>query len=470
MMGPTESFRMWLLSPLTEEQAIRGQEQAAELRREGKPRQALRLIERLCRRAAGDAALLFPLLNERGLTEEALGDFAAARRTFRTLRLLYEEDYDLDSTYAIVIDNQGYVERESGNLLEAKRYHEEAVGLLRGLDSPSELSHSLCGLAIVQKDLGLLHQAVLTAEEALSFAPANEEKLIGFIRTTRGLIFELLREWNAARREFIASIAAYRRAADEENTAVALHNLATVERERGRVPTAARLLRRSMRVNLRLNNAAGISNDLRRLALFAGVIGEFEKTRALLLRARHVARKAGLMEAAALAELDLGRVASHVGDNKEALRRCGRALKIAKRLGQPFLLHEVLLARGVAWRRRGRNARATADLEAAVAALQTLRLGTVTEDLSLRFFTETWDAYVNLVELAIERHDVVQAWRWAESARGQELHRQLRRLRTLRPMNERDLDPEYVALREGEAPSFQELRRDLAVWSASTNP
>lgn len=505
--------------PFDRDAAERLLERTAALRHRGRSGAAIKLLSDPIRLAADDVEVLVPLLNERGLAEEQLGDYHAARNTLAEVRRLFEAGLmEGDVGLASVIDNQGFVEREGGNLFEAKRFHEEAVHLLRGLDAPSDLAHALTNLAVVQKDLGYLHEAQATADEALDLVPFSDQRLAGFVRTIRGLIFQLLREWDAARREFVMAIVADRAAGDEENVAIALHNLATVQHERGKIPTALNLLRRSMSINQRLGLHSGMANDLRRLALFAGAAGRLQETRKLLLRARRAARRANDLEASALCELDLGRVALFVKDTKEAIHRCTLALELAEQFGSPLLLHEIRLARGTAWRRRRKYDRAVADLEAAVAAIQLLREGTVTEDLGLRFFTEMGDAYVQLVEVAMEQRDLVAAWSWAERTRGQELHRRLRRSADLQPRGvaeaiqdrERvllrdleeaisrldsaaredaaargkrawddlrrlwddivDVDPEYVALRTGATVTFSELYRDLRDWSQSQSP
>ena len=90
---------------------------------------------------------------------------------------------------------------------------------------------------------------------------------------------------------------------------------------------------------------------------------------------------------------------------------------------------------GVDWLRLGRLERAVDDIEAAVAALDRLREGAMTEELSLRFFGEDSDAHANLVQVAIERGDVEAAWQWAERTRGRELNRRIRRSTSLTPRN-----------------------------------
>lgn len=437
------------------DEAIRRFHHARALRNRGQQRRALRILADAESLAGEDLDLLVPLRNERGLVEKDLGDFASARRTYAALLQLVTERSDDVLIHASVLENSGFVERESGDLVAARAFDREAMGILRNAGEPADLAHALTSLAIDEKDLGNLHDAHEAATEAFALAPRDSAQLLAYIRTVLGLIFQLLREWDSARREFVAAVAGYRTAGDRENTAVALHNLATVNFERGRTDTAMRLLRRSLAINRALRFGRGVALDLRRIALYGADAGAFTEARTLLLKARQTAHKTGDVVFEAWCNLDLGRLAGLQGNMREVIRRCTAALTLAEKTAEPFLVHEILLTRGTAWRRLGNTRNASADFETGVEALERIREGILTEDLSLRFFSEDPDAYRHLVELAIEEGDAVGAWQWAERSHGRELERRMRQ-HIVR------LDPASAAM---PPISFAQIRSDLGTWS-----
>lgn len=354
---------------------------------------------------------------------------------------------------------------------------------------------------------------VIIINASAALAPQDEPQLTGFIRSVLGLMFQMLCEWHDARREFIHAMVAFRAGGDGENTAAMLHNLAVVEIERGRTRLGMRLLRRSLRINQVLQSWTGVANDFRRLAVYAADAGSVDNARTLLLRARRAARRAGELALETLCELDLGRVAITANDPRETLRRTSVALKLAKDVGDPFLLYEILVARGIGWQRRGRLKQAVDTFTSALAVLERFRDGAVTEDLTLRFFAEESDVHRALVEISMARGDLRAAWEWAERTRGRELNRRIRRSTSMMPREmpphlvarEHDLlraldsaltvldaeadataaenvdvttrelhevwnamrsfDPEYVALRTGEPMACADVRRELAAWS-----
>ena len=386
--------------------------------------------------------------------------------------------------------------------------------LLRDLDAPEELARALMNLAIVQKDMGLLQQALISITEAIAWAPAANEQLIGFVRSVRGLIFEMLQEWDDARRELVHALVAVRRGNDRANVAVMLHNLAVVNVARGRVEVGMRLLRRAIRINDELGIGAGSAHDLRRLALYAADAGERAKAREMLFGARREARRIGDRMLEVLCELDLARVAILTRDPRETLKRTSRALRLGREIAAPSVMYEILVARGIGWQERGRWSQAVKTYSAALESLERLRDGFVTEELTLRYFGQASDVHRALVEMSLRRSDPRGSWLWAERTRGRELNRRIRRsvslasrsvppdlvarehglLRSLDAALQeleanatadasedvdastaqlealwdaiRPFDPEYVAMRRGDPVTFADVRRDLAKWSA----
>lgn len=485
-----------------------------ELRHGGRVEEALQVLAQARVLAGDDLLHLVALLNERGLAEFDAGRYGAARGTFTELVRIFEDAaVDNRLVFASVLDNLGYVNREIGDLVSARRHHERAVDLFRTLEAPADLARALMNLAIVQKDSGSLQQARISIAEAVAWAPPEDERLRAFIGSVRGLIFQMLQEWEDARREFIHALVAFRRTNDRENAAVMLHNLAVVDVERGRVDVAMRLLRRAMRINDELRMSAGSANDLRRLALYVADSGERSKAREMLFRACHEARRIGDRALEVSCELDLARVAILMRDPRETLKRTSRALRLGRGIATPAMMYEILVARGIGWQEQGRWAQAVKTYAAALESLERLREGTVTEEMTLRYFVQASDVHRALVEMSLRRGDWRGAWLWAERTRGRELNRRIRRsvslasravpadlmsrehelLRSLdaalQSLEEsatsdaaetvdalaaqlnalwdviRPIDPEYVAMRTGEPITYADVLRELSKWS-----
>jgi len=498
---------------MRDEELDRLLEQILKLRRRGRLDEALRLVAET--EKVADPFQELALRTVRGLAEMDGGSYASARDTFGELVLILEGGAVGNKLMlASALDNLGYVEREIGDYAAAQRHHERAVELLRIFDAPEELARALVNLAIVQKDTGQMQRALISIKEAAEWAPADNEQLIGYIHSVRGLIHETLSEWDDARREFVRALVAFRRTGDRENAAAMLHDLAVVEGERDRMAVAMRFLRHSIRMNDELGNIGGAVNDRRRLALYAADAGERAEARRMLLRARRGAKRIGDRDLEILCELDLARVAILTRNPRETLKRTSRALRLGRGFAVPVVMYEILVTRGIGWQESGRWTRAVKTYAAALGSLELVRHGMATEELTLRYFSQPSDVHRALVEMSIRRGDRRGAWSWAEKTRGRELNRRIRRSPSLRShtvsadllaheaallrsletalqsleqsatseageavdavteeLNAvwdqiRPVDPEYVALRTGEPVTFTDVRRDLERWSA----
>lgn len=485
------------------------------LRRSGRTDEAIALIDANLAEMPGKAdwRRKSALLNERALAEIQVGQGAAARDSLiAASNVLVEAGRDSTILYATVIDNLGFVERETGDLARASECHEKAIAVCEKIGAPHHLARSLINAAIVWKDRGLLGKARAHLERAKGIVPPSDLRLYGHLYAASAVLSQLKQEFEEARRQHLIALIAYRRAGDRENEALELHNLALVEHLRDRAAVGTRFLRKSMLLNNRLGLAPGVASDLRYLGLFTFDAGKRDEGLRLLRQAWHALADVDDFEGMLWCELDLARIGTAGGAYESARDLLNGTIRRAEAIGDPLLEYNLFVARGKVYEQLGERGLAAREYETAIVRAESLRAGIRDEEDALGFFRfAQLDAFDALIELSVEQGDASTAWRCCQAAKTRELQRRLRfdsgisprgvsgsaiaRERSLTASHRKlmaewraghraevlpgieaieleltdlwaeigTVDPEYASLRRGEAISYGALRELLAV-------
>ncbi|MCZ7571849.1 MAG: CHAT domain-containing protein [Ardenticatenaceae bacterium] len=346
---------------------------------EQRPATALRYYTRAARRyrALGRPSDVARMLLDSAYALIELDDFRRARRRLLAARRAFEAE-GVAAYVSLVEQDLGVLEARRGRYDRALRHLHAARAGFEALGQSTDA-------AVAEADLARVYLALNCADEVVAHSETLRARLQGFDRHTLTL------------------------------------DLIAAHRARGDGHTAAQLLAR-LRGELGDDPAlsgwhAQVALEAATLALDAGqpadALREGQQA-ARILRAQRRAVPgvlADLMTAAA--SMELGRPA-------DAAPLIARAGAEAQRLSRPLAWRAAALAARLA-HLEGRLAEAAAFLERAIGIVETLRGTVPLDEWRASFLDDKLSLYTERAALAQAEGDAVEAWAWAERARGRAL-------------------------------------------------
>jgi predicted ATPase/class 3 adenylate cyclase len=132
----------------------------------------------------------------------------------------------------------GYFLSRRGDLGAAAEHLRHGIAVARNVDAPEVLTDGLSHLGLVLRRLGRRDDALAASNESVTEARATGNvHLIAFALDTRASLVSD-GDAEAARRDYLEALAAYRQAGDQVRTSVTLNNLAVLELDQGNIEAA----------------------------------------------------------------------------------------------------------------------------------------------------------------------------------------------------------------------------------------
>jgi CHAT domain-containing protein len=413
-------------------------------------------------RASIDRPLRAAIVQRLAFVKQNRGDLAGAMALLDDAFALVESGSDENyvQVRAGVLATRGRVARELGDLRMAEREAERAAATYAQAGDISEGARVLVDLAVVLKDTDRITPARTVARLALALARSTgADDVAGHAMTTLGLLYELLDKWRPALRCQSIALRLLAGCGQYGPAAVAAHNAATVELNRGRHATAEQFYEIARGLNRRAGWPVGEANDLRGLASVAKAIGDHDRARELHAEALQVLVTCGDTHGAVYSLVDLAELA----DDITALAYLAQAEALATQANEMRLIELVHVALGDVYRRQGRLADAEAAYERAAQAAEAPRTWLFDEADALAYFGNgRLAAREQLARLALDHHDSSIAFDRVESARAREMVRRLSRLRV--PATDRV--PDDLVAKESVA--LHDMRKAAAAFSGTS--
>ncbi len=280
---------------------------------------------------------------------------------------------------AYAFDGLGSLSRARGRFEQALSFSRQGLRLWRQLGDRGKQVGTQDALGTLFLELGDPEQAVVEAKAGLALDPAPGPRIDLLQRLASA--YREREQWDRVRRTLNQALAAARRLGDRDREASCLLTLGAVELDLWRTPEALRYLKPAEEI-LRHegDNASALANI----------------------------------------EVMLGVIATRRGDVPTALRLIESSLAGYGRLGMDNERAWVLSRRSDALRQGGRFAEARADLDQAIAILESLRPG-LEPQLRAKLLAMRHRFFDRLVDLLVERKELRAAFEASERSRARSL-------------------------------------------------
>jgi tetratricopeptide (TPR) repeat protein/transcriptional regulator with XRE-family HTH domain len=285
-------------------------------------------------RRAGDRPGQAGTLDELGLLQQLVGDYAAATATLVQAVTLYRELGDR-AGQAYALNHLGLVQGETGDYPAAAASHQQALDLARAADDLLAEAVSLTGLAMVQQHTGDYEPAAAGYLRALEvFEQAGSEFDQGDVLAELGMLLRKTGDYPAAIAREEQALALFRRLGDRLGQTWALDELGRLQHLTGDYPAALATLTRALELHRELGSRHGEIVALNSLGELAAETGDAGQARDHHDRALSMAREIGAPPEEARALAGVGR-SLLPGRPAEAAAHLRRALEIYQRIGSP---------------------------------------------------------------------------------------------------------------------------------------
>jgi len=311
--------------------------------------------------AAGDFERGIALLAQASMLAESLGEIFAQGAILNNLALAQKHAGQTNASLDTIIKavdllrragaqaelaealrNQGFIERELGNLDAAIQNHKDAFTVFEAINDGLGMAKVLIDMGLDYKDQSQLTAAHASFERALALLAdyiepgVKAHALIGL-----GLTSEKLHNIKCARQYYLKALKAYREAGDRENEAMTLHNLGQLFDNQQKYQIALDYYRQSLEINLEIDSKWGMISDLSSLAAIYQVTGDPEQSRQMHEQALNLQEEIGDRLGQVWTYIDLGILVRDAGQFNEAERYLAHALRLAREIGDPHEIYNV---------------------------------------------------------------------------------------------------------------------------------
>ena len=211
------------------------------------------------------------------------------------------------------------------DLLEA-RYHLLQAG---DTEAAGQVTESACSQL---QTWGAWDQETSLIHDTLTWLPENSPRREAYIHHL-GMLAQLRGDYDEAARQYQRSLDINERLGDQAGMAASYHQLGRLAELRGDYAEAARQYQRSLDISERLGDQAGMARGYHQLGILAQDRGDYAEAARQYQRALDIDERLGDQASMAASYHQLGRLAHDRGDYAEAARQYQRSLDINERLG-----------------------------------------------------------------------------------------------------------------------------------------
>ena len=407
------------------------------------------------RQAAGNRAGVAASWNNLGNTLQALGLYLEAARYLEQSERAFEELGNQRSR-ATVLNNLGMLYGYLGDFERALQIQTQVLELARKLTDNFRVASVLDRMGVVHNWMGNYRIALGELNDALKLRQdLNYDWGAAETLNNIGLVFQSQSDPQQSLAYFGKALALNQKLGDKSLEAESRLNMGVELLALGRVTESVREFDQSIRLSESTGRKILVGEALRglgraelRLGKSSDALRDFERAGTIQ---GDIGDKAGLADTT----VELAAARMQLGDSSQALMLARRAAEQAAAIPLPDALWQAKLVSGKALRRTGRMKEAAADLDAAIATVETLRLEVAGPATSLpAYFGDRLEPYRERVLLDLARGDVAAALTHVERSKARALAEALRgghtsRARWMTPeerQRERELENQLAAV------------------------
>jgi CHAT domain-containing protein len=291
------------------------------------------------------------------------------------------------------------------------------------------------------------------------------DKVTAHALTGMGLAEEKLERRDQALAHFMEALGLYRKLSDRDNEATILYNLGNLHDTSGELDEAARRYGEALDLDIAVGDLRGAADCRAALASIEVVRGNPEQAVALLREATDFYRSGGYRRRAINSLVDLAVIARDDERFAEGEAFLGDALQLAVQLTDPVEIHDVQLHWGDLCFKSGDVAGARNRYEQAAEAMERARQMLLRESDALSYFGEDRVECIDRLVILTAAADPRACAEWVERAKGQEL---IRRLASVPLPPPRGTPARVLFAQEQAAEEVHRLSAQLADETAAT--
>ena len=374
----------------------------------------------------GDPVALGSLLHNLGLALDQAGDGLAARAILQRARELFSSIPDGEEYLGGTLRLLGMVEVEVGDTQDGVSHVEQAVSRSKASGDPEGATRAQVDLGLALKDAGRLSEAEVHLATALAAArQAGPEKVMAHALTGLGLVAEKLERPGQARAHYLKALELYRKVSDRDNEATVIYNIANLHDTLGEWDEAVRWFDQALDLDLRSGDVRGAADCRASLASIEISRENPARAEALLLQALTFYRSGGYRRRAINSLVDLAAIARDGSRFAEGEAFLTEALQFAAEVADPLEIHDVQLHWGDLCFKSGDVPGARTHYARAADAMRQARELLVREQDALSYFGEDRVECIDRLIVLASADDPRGCVEWVERAKAQELLRRL---------------------------------------------
>jgi len=404
------------------------------------------------RRGTGEA------LNNMGFTYDRLGQYQAASAYYERALTLTREvgDRPLEGR---ILNNMGLTYRRLGNYQEALAYYERALLIMQALGDRSSEEITLNNIGGIYDRLGEYPQALNYYERSLALAQAlGDRQSEGISLNNIGSIYELLGQYEQALAYYEQFLAIAQTLGDRPGEGVSLNNIGGIYQRLGDDQEALAYYERALAIARTLGDRLNEAISLNNIGGIYDRLGDYPQALDYHERSLNIRQDIGDRQGAGAALNNIGVVYDRLGQYPEALAYYERALAMRQEVGDRA--GEATTLNNIGFNRL--DARELAQAEnrflAAIAILESLRLGGLTEEQRISLVETQRKTFQGLQQALIAQNQVDAALEISERGRARVFLEEL----------ERRLNPEaFAQLASVPPPKMAQIRQIAQAQNAT---
>jgi len=303
------------------------------------------------------------------------GDFPAVREQVqsalaevRDRRTADPDNLQWQRLEAILLNDLGEAERNTGNFAAAETYLQQALGLRRAADTELGVARTLGNLGNVAQVRGDYAAASQYYEQALPLLRAAESRLDeGTLLNNLGMVYTSLGDYARARDYYEQALPLRRQIGDRDGEAVTLGNLGLLSAELGQYPEGLEYSQQALAIVRDLGQRANEGTILNNIGELYGRSNQADLAIAALEQALVIHREVGNQPLERTTLSNLGNLHYGFGRYETALEYQEQALALTRAMGDRSEEATVLNNMAQVYQALGRWAEAGEFLEAAIA-------------------------------------------------------------------------------------------------------
>jgi CHAT domain-containing protein/tetratricopeptide (TPR) repeat protein len=306
---------------------------------------------------------------------------------------------------AITLNNIGVAYGNLGDRQKALDYFQQALPLYRAVGNRRSEAYTLHSIAAVHLDRGEYQKSLDYLSQALPIRRATGDKF-GEALTLQeiGIAYRWLGEPQRALDYGHQALALFRTANNRREEARTLTALGLIYSDLGERQQALDSLNQALLLSQAVGNRRGEATTLHNLGLVHGSLGDRQKALDYFQQALPLDRATGDRFREAKTLSNLGTAYYELGEKQKALDYYQQALPLHRALGDRIWEAHTLTKIARAHRDRGNLSEARAQLESALAIVESVRSGIASQQLRTSFFAVRQNDHEFYIDLLMRLH------------------------------------------------------------------